>query len=197
MILKEFNNLVDSLTKLPGISRKQATKIVNYLLINKKENIENVLKDFLSNINKIKNCSICGYYSIDNKCEICNSNHRENKLLIIENCEQIEKYENWKLWNGKYFKVPQLFNKKFEKIESNFNFDFLNSYITSFDEIVIALSPTPEGVLSANYIFDIIKNKNQKIKISKLAIGVPMGATIDYMDQLTLSYAIKNRKDID
>lgn len=92
--------------------------------------------------------------------------------------------------------MPILFNKKFERIESNFDFNNLLDYVDNFNEIIIGLSPTAEGVLTSNLIFDTIKKEKPNINISSLAIGIPMGSSIDYMDQLTISYAIKNRKDI-
>ena len=116
--------------------------------------------------------------------------------MIVENIAQIQKYEEWKIFNGKYYKIPQLFTKKFERININLDFSFLIEYIENFDEIILALSPTPEGIMSANFIFDTIKKEKPKTNISKLAIGVPIGSHLDYMDQLTMSYAIKNRKDI-
>ncbi len=195
MFPKEFDELIDTLKEFPNITTKQAKKIIDYMIQNK-NNIDNKFIKFKNLFNSIKTCSICGFYSSENICNICSSNFREKKLMLIENISQIEKYEQWELYRGKYLKVPQLFTKKFERIEKNFNFNFLLEYINNFDEIIISLSPTPEGILSSNYIVDIIRKEKPKIKISKLAIGIPIGSSIDYIDQFTISHALKNREDI-
>lgn len=196
MFPSEFDYLIELLTKLPGISKKQAIKIVNFLLSQDKSNLLEKNRVFIKTIESISKCEICNFYSTNKRCEICLSQNREKKLMIIENVDQIQKYENWKLWKGKYFIVPSIFNSKFERINKSFDFSFLLDYIKDFNEVVISISPTAEGVLTSNLIFDTIKKEKPEVNISKLAIGIPIGSSIDYMDQLTLSYAIKNRKDI-
>lgn len=196
MFPSEFDRLIDLLTKLPGISKKQALRIINFLLSQDKSKLVEDSQSFIKTIKIISNCEICNFYSSNKRCEICLSPDREKKLMIIENVDQIQKYETWKLWKGKYFIVPPIFNSKFERINNNFDFTFLLDYVDNFNEIVISISPTAEGVLTSNLIFDTIKKEKSKVNISKLAIGIPIGSSIDYIDQLTLSYAIKNRKDI-
>lgn len=197
MFPKEFDDLVEMLREIPGISQKQATKIVNFFLKKNKNDLLKYKDKFFNNLLKIDKCSICGFYATNNECLICDNKERNNKLLIVENLEQIQKYENWKIFDGKYYSIPILFNKKLELIVENLNIDFLIKYINHFDEIIIALSPTVEGVFTTNYLCEQIKKNYPKKHISSLSIGIPMGSSIDFMDQLTLSYAIKNRKDIE
>ncbi len=198
MFIDELDNLIEQLQEISGVSKKQAIEIINFLLSKRNEEQDIRINNFLKDIKKIKECSICSLYTDnqDSKCNICLSNKRESKLMIIENRSQIQKYEDWGLYKGRYFKVPQLFTKKFERINSNFEMDFLIDYINQFDEVIIALSPTPEGVLTSNLIFDTIKKSKPNIYISQLAIGIPMNSQIDYVDKLTLSQALKNRKEI-
>lgn len=195
MFPSEFDELVDSLTEIPGISKKQARKIINYFLTLDRTHLDQNIKNFINKLEKIKKCSICNFWTIEDKCKICLSKNRENKLMIVENSSQIEKFEEWKIFNGKYYVVPVLFSKKFEQVK-NFDFSFLNNYVNSFDEIIIGISPTPEGIITSNFIYDSIKKVYPNKQISKLAVGIPLGTSLDYMDQLTMSYAIKNRKNI-
>ena len=197
MIFKEFNELVDILKKIPTITTRQAEKIVSFFLEQKNySQLESEFKKFIEILSSIKECSICKYYSILDKCEICLSNLRENKLMIVESAEQIKKYEQWNLFNGKYFIIPYLVNKKFENINTDFDFDFFVEYASNFDEIIIAISPTPEGILTSNLIFDKIKKEKPNLLVSSFGIGVPIGSSINNIDQLTISQALKNRKEI-
>ena len=68
--------------------------------------------------------------------------------------------------------------------------------INQFKEIIIGISPNQQGILTTNYLLNEINKNVPHIKVSQLSIGIPFGASIDYIDQLTMSYAIKNRKDI-
>ncbi|MBD5422910.1 MAG: toprim domain-containing protein [Mycoplasma sp.] len=196
MLPKEFENLIDILREYPNVSNKQAMKIIKFIFEEKIDKFENDVNIFIDNLKKIKRCKLCSYFSIDDLCNICNSDDREKKLMIVENVDQIQKYEDWGIFHGKYYLVPILFSKNFERTKDDYNFSSLIEYVDNFNEIIIGLSPTPEGVLTSNLVFDKIKKEKPNILVSKLAIGIPLGTSVDYMDKLTMSYAIQNRKDI-
>ena len=115
--------------------------------------------------------------------------------MIIEDIEKINQFEKERLFNGKYYLVPILFNKKFQ--QTQFDFDFLLTYLNEFDEVILAINSTTEGILTANLIVDKIKEKHKNIKITQLATGIPLGVKMEYIDDLTLSYALKNRKELE
>lgn len=194
--MKLLDDLVENVSSYLQIPKKQSLKIIKNIIDNKKDIFEIDIQKFIEVIKKIKKCTICFTLTENELCEICLSNNRYKKLMIVENPNIISKYEEWKIFNGKYFLVPILYTKKFTLINPEFDFTFLLSYIDQFEEIIISLSPTAEGVLTSNLIFDTIKKNNSNIKISQLAIGIPLGSTIDYIDQMTINHAFKNRKDI-
>lgn len=194
--MKVLDDLIEKVSQYLQIPKKQATKIVKHIIDHKIENFEYEVQNFIEEIKNIKKCKICFSFTQDELCEICLSPNRDKKLMIIENQDMVQKYEEWKIFNGKYFLIPILYSKKFTLIKPEFDFTFLLSYIDNFDEIIISLSPIVEGVMTSNLIFDTIKKHKPNIKISQLAIGIPLGSTINYMDQLTMTHALKNRKDI-
>lgn len=194
--MKVLDDLVEAISNYLQIPKKQATKIIKHIIDHKQETFEEDIQTFVHLIKNIKKCTICFLWSTDKLCEICSSHNSDQKLMIVENHNIITKYEEWKIFNGKYFVIPILYTKKFTLVNPPFDFSFLLSYINEFDEIIISLSPTAEGVMTSNLIFDTIKKNKANIKISQLAIGVPLGSTIDYMDQLTITHAFRNRKDI-
>lgn len=193
-MIKEFEQLVDILKQVPSISNKQAKNISHYLIDNNFD-VEMNLNKIINLIKNIKKCNLCSIYVInESTCRICSSNTRERKLMIVEDNEQIIKIESMNIYKGKYYVIPYLFNKKFE--QKQYDFSKTLEYINEFDEVIIGISPTAEGILSTNFIFEKIRSFSN-IKITRLATGIPLGSTLEYVDKMTLSYAIKNRKDIE
>ena len=145
-------------------------------------------------LDQIQPCSLCQNFTDQNLCQICRSENRQKQLMIIEDIDKIEQFEKENLFQGKYYLVPILYNKKFE--QKPFDFQVLLNYLDQFDEVILALNSTSEAILTANLIIDQIKTRSQ-IKISQLATGIPLGTKMEYIDDLTLNYALKNRKELD
>ena len=196
MLPLEFDYLVDIIKKIPSISNKQAQKITKYLIDQNIENLEKNSALIFDYLKKIKKCTLCSYYANDKLCNICLSPDRDKQLLIIENVDQIFQYEKWKIYHGKYYLFPQLFNEKLVQKQVAFDWSFFFDYLNQFKEIIIGISTNQQGILTTNYLLNEINKNVPHIKVSQLSIGIPFGASIDYIDQLTMSYAIKNRKDI-
>lgn len=192
---KEIDKLNEIFDDLKFLNSKQKKMIIDSLIKNKEKSITN-LNEIRKLIEKINECKFCTSYCLNETvCDVCKSNTRSQKLLIVESREQIKKIEENNLFDGKYFVIPILYTKKFQKI--NYDFSKLLMYLKHFDEIIIGVNYTQEGILTTNLIYDEIRNFNNKIKITKLSVGLPFGTNIDYVDQFTLSYAIKNRKDVE
>ncbi|MDK2819411.1 MAG: toprim domain-containing protein [Mycoplasmataceae bacterium] len=191
MSVSEISNLSIFFQKFSGIGAKQSKKMANQIL---KFN-EDEFKEFLFLLNNLKekvhNCIICQNYTIDETCSICSSKMREDKLMIVESIEDILRYEEWGIFQGKYFVFPILFNNDFSR-KMDIDISKLQKYCLNFKEVVIALSATIEGTLTANFLNE---NLSEITKVSHLANGVPVGATIEYIDKLTFLQALKNRKE--
>ncbi|MGL5204769.1 MAG: toprim domain-containing protein [Metamycoplasmataceae bacterium] len=187
---REIDNLSLFFQKFIGIGNKQSKRMAHQLL----KFSDGEFQEFLSLLNElrnnVKNCKICKNYTNNDFCLICSSNARERKLMIVESIEDISRYEEWDFFNGKYYVFPLIFNNKFEKINDS-DISELIEYAKNFDEIIIALSATIEGGLTANFLD---KNLSNITKVSHLANGVPVGASIEYIDKLTFKHAFQNRK---
>lgn len=187
----EISNLAFFLKKFSGIGKKQSERMSHQVLRFSNDEFSEFLILLNDVKNNIKNCEICENYTTNNICNICSSETRENKLMIVESVEEILRYEEWGFYKGKYFVFPIIFNNKFEKI-NNFNILKLLNYSSKFNEVIVALSATIEGTLTANFIDEQLSNS---VKVSHLANGVPVGASIEYIDKLTFTHAFKNRKE--
>ena len=193
MELLAFKDLVTLIQELPGLSSKQSQNLAHYL-INNKIHSQKQLDQILQLLDKIQPCQICTIPSENILCPICQATGRKKQLLIVENIEQIYQFEKDQIFQGKYYVIPLLFNKKYEP--KPFDFQFLKEYVHQFDEVILALSLVAEGILTSNLIIDQLRSTSN-VPIKQLARGIPWGSKIDYLDPLTLADALKNRKEYD
>ncbi|WP_322875489.1 recombination protein RecR [Mycoplasmopsis felis] len=190
---QEITELLLKISKIPGFSKKSAEKFM-YWVFEKDSLTLNLLFNEIQRIKEeTKFCTKCSFFlDKNNNCEICNDKSRKNVLLVLENLTILNKIEKSNIFNGKYF----IFEKK---IKSNTdyqnNLDYINEFVKyskEFDEVILGISPTLEGEILNNILKDILKTNS--IKVSHLAIGVPLGASVDYIDETTLKMSIKNRQ---
>lgn len=190
--LETIKELVKRLQNIDGVSKKQAQKIANWIIFNDNKNICELLEAIKNVKNAIVSCELCGYLSEQKICNICLDEDRDKVLIVVENVLNISKFEKDGLFYGKYFVFDNLIedNKENDKLEEKTQ--KLISRASLFKEVILAISPTLKGEITSIYIKKVLE-KNM-IHVSKIAIGVPIGANIDYIDSMTLRQAIMNRK---
>lgn len=187
--------LSSSLNKLPGISKKQAEKIAYYLLSNE-EGLGFELAESIANaISNIQLCENCGHYTEKQICDICEDKNRQLVLVIVETPLDVFKFEENKSIRPYYHVLGGLIN-----ISKKINFEDLNlstlpERAKKYKEVILALSPNLEGIVTANYIHKILSDSG--VKVTQLAQGIPLGAAMEYVDELTLKAALDNRKDFE
>lgn len=181
------------LTKLPGISKKTAERIIYWILESSEQDV-NLLANSLKSLKyDVLYCKMCTAPLFNKQsCEICNSNDRENKLLIVESLQIMQKIEKAKFYKGKYFVFrKKLLSEYIIKKEQNL-INELVEYSQNFDEIILGLSPNMDGEITKHVLKNFIEPVNQKI--TELAVGLPVGSSVDYIDELTLKLSLANRK---
>lgn len=191
----ELSDLIDILSKLPGVGKKSATRIMFHLL--KNSDYSHNLIATLSEINaNVRQCDTCGQYTIHRTCPICLDPHRDrSKLCIIEEQNDMLAIEETHTYSGLYHILNGAIDPLNGKGPDKLNLSNLQSRIKNDDihDILIATNPTIEGEATFLYIKNIIENLKPQIKISKLATGIPMGGSLEYSDKLTLAKAIMTR----
>ena len=190
--VKEIEELIKLISKFPGLGPKSARRAVLYLLKNK-DNILKPLSQSLAGVyQNVVRCLNCGNLKIlDKKC-ICETNDKFDQICVVENLADMWVIESANIFKGHYHILGGTMN-------SNENYEQKNLLIKSLikrikknnlKEVIIATSATIEGQTTAHYIEDLIKN--DKIKITKLAQGLPVGGEIEQLDDGTLFSAFKN-----
>lgn len=192
-----FLNLIEAFRKLPGVGAKSAERMAFDVLSMDKEQIDN-FKDAITNVSNIKRCPICGSLTEDGNCEICNNNERNhNVICVVCYPKDVYAFEKMKEYNGVYHVLNGLINPSKGIGYENINLKSLIERIDNnknIEEIILATDLTMEGEITAMYISKLLDGKN--INITRLAHGLPMGAQLDYADEMTLFKAFSNRKKV-
>jgi recombination protein RecR len=188
----EIDNLIKIISKLPGLGPKSAKRIV-LKLINNREELTKPLVNTLAQIYKnVIRCNVCGNLkSINSKCSCDNKNY--DQICVVENIADMWVIESTGIYKGHYHILGGTLTSLQNKKEDDPTFSSLVSRVkkNSVREVILATSATVEGQTTAHYIQDILKNT--KVKISKLAQGLPVGGEIEFLDDGTLFSAFKNR----
>ncbi len=195
--LKTLLSLIDSFSKLPGIGTKSAERMAYAVLEMKKDDIDQFAKALIDSKNNIHKCKICGLYSEEEVCPICQDKTLDHSTcIVLAYPKDILPFEKMNSFKGVYHCLGGLIspNKGIGPDDLNIA-SLLNRIKTEgIKEIIIATSPTLEGETTSLYLSKILENEN--VVVTRLAYGLPMGASIDYADTLTLSKAIEGRKKL-
>lgn len=197
MYPKKFEELKECFMKLPGVGEKTAIRYTFKML----EKDEEFLKEFANSLyslkNSVKYCKVCGSLTDSDVCDYCKDTTRDKSIIMVVTLVQdVEAVEKTGSYNGMYHVLNGNLNTNKGIMPEDLNIDLLlNRIDPSIKEIIIAISPTMEGEITALYLTKLLKNKN--VKVTRLASGIPMGASLDYTDDLTLSKALAHRTDIE
>ena len=197
MINSEIDHLVRLISKLPGLGLRSARRIVLHLLNNKEKEML-VLSDEIKDVaERVKFCLICGNMDTSEECYICKDEKRDvSTICVVENVGDLWAIERSGVFSGKYhvlggvlsaldnigpddLKIGQLVQRaKSEKIK----------------EVILANSATVDGQTTAHYIADQLSSSD--IILSRLAQGLPMGGELDFLDDGTITQALRARSKL-
>ncbi|MGH4038364.1 MAG: recombination mediator RecR [Sphaerochaeta sp.] len=189
-----LNELIESLSRLPGVGPKTASRLA-YHLINTDPAYNNILGEEISTIqSKIKNCSICGSFTESDPCEICTDNLRDRtKLCIIEQPQDVITLTTSGVYDGLFHVLGGAINPLEGVGPEKLSFTKLLKRIDEgdFKEVIIATNPTEEGDTTALYLKHILKDKG--VEITRLASGLPIGGDLEYADKTTIARSLRGR----
>ena len=195
MYPRNFEKLIAALETLPGVGNKTAQRYAFSLLDRDAENIDEMIES-LQGIRHIRRCRTCGFLTDEEECLFCKDKTRSGRTIMVVAYPQdliaIEKTGSYK---GLYHVLNGLISSSKGIYPEDIGIDSLLKRITQeTKEIIIATSPTMDGEMTALYLDKILKDKG--VLVTRLAHGLPMGASLDYADELTLIKALDNRRKI-
>lgn len=193
MQINPLEQLIKILSKLPGLGPKSAKRIALFLVQNKEEVLKfSHLLD--KTVNEIKSCSTCANIDINNPCSICMDKARDNSILcIVESISDLWAIEKSKTYKGQYHVLKGTLSAIEGRMPKDLNIDNIKNRVEngSITEVIIATNSNLEGQATGHYIAKLLEGLD--VKISRLASGIPIGATLDYIDDGTLALALKLR----
>jgi recombination protein RecR len=195
-----INKLISLFSDFPTVGPRTAGRFVFYLLKQPKEKIEELANAILDLKNKTKFCSFCfnPHETSENLCPVClGYNRNKNLLCIVEKEADLISIENTKKYNGLYFILGGNAGTMRKQDIENLRIEELKKRVleNKFEEIIIAINPTPEGITASGLVERAIKEiPNQSFKITHLAKGIPVGGELEYADEETLESAFEGRK---
>ncbi|MCK4981252.1 MAG: recombination protein RecR [Candidatus Delongbacteria bacterium] len=190
-----LENLINSISKLPGIGKKSARRIAYYLINTDKHNALATANSIIEARDKLGLCKKCFNLTESTICNICADNTRDNKvILVIESFHDLYLFERLNIHHGTYHVLGGLLNPLDGIGPGSLKLDELFDHIKNDDvsEIIIGLNHSIEGDSTSLYISNQLEGSN--VKISRLASGIPVGGEIEYTDEITLKQAFENRK---
>lgn len=189
-----LEQLIESLRFLPGVGPKTAQRMALQLLTRGRDNGKRLAQNLLAAMENIQHCDYCRIFSEAKLCEICASGLRDASVLcIVENPIDVAAIEQTSSYKGRYFvllgRLSPLDGIGPEEIGiSTLTAHFGNGMIK---EVILATNPTVEGEATAHYISELAKQ--HKIKVTRIAHGVPIGSELEYIDSHTLAHALAGR----
>ena len=190
---KYIEELIESLTKFPGIGRKGAERIAYFIVKSEKSFSKNLI-DTLTDVNdKLDICPISGMIILKGEESAFSDKNRNSEFLcVVENMEDAIKIENTNSFDGSYHVLGGSISPLDGIGPSDLSFDKLLDRIDDkTKEVIIATNPSTSGNATALYLEKILKDKD--IEISRLAVGLPVGSNLEYIDDKTISTAISGR----
>lgn len=187
-----FLRLIESFKTFPGVGEKTALRMALFVVENMEDESVQLFSDSLAKVKTdIHFCDKC-HMMMETTCPICEGPHRDHTtLMVVESVREAIIIENSGSYQGLYHilggKID--FSKGVEP--GDLNIDSLFKRLDSIKEIILSLSGGVEGELTGSYISELLNDKD--IKLTRIAVGIPVGSDLSYADKRTLTKALNNR----
>lgn len=190
-----FDSLVQQLKKLPGIGRKTATRLA-FSIVNNREMARDLSQVLGAVWEKVGECSICRNITEHDVCDICSSGSRKDSVCVVHNPADLKAIEDAGLYRGKYFVLHGFLAPLDGMGPDELKIDKLKDMLERFevDEVILALDSTADGEATASYLARVLGKSG--VDVTRLARGLPPGASVEFADSLTLSQAFQGRQKV-
>jgi len=194
---KPIDDLIEALTRLPGVGRKTASRLAFHILRSSPSEAQQLARAILDVKEKIRLCSTCFNLTDEDPCRICQDERRAREVLcVVEGPNDLIAIENTGDFNGRYHVLHGTISPLEGVGPGDLKIRELLERLQreQISEVILATNPTVEGGATALYLSNLIKPFN--IKVTRIAYGIPMGSEIEYSDGMTLSKALEGRREI-
>ena len=191
--IEALARLVAQFTKLPGVGQKTAQRYAYKIINMSEEEVEAFAEAIVESKQKVHYCPICGGYTDKDVCDICST--RDKKVIcVVKEPKDVAAFEKVKDFRGVYHVLHGTINPLLGVGVDDIRIKELLQRLDGVEEVIMATNPDVDGEATAVYIALLIKPMG--IKVSRIASGISMGSDIEYADEVTLSRALQDRKQL-
>lgn len=196
-MIEPIARMVNQLSKLPGIGQKTAQRLAYYIVGLPEDQVRELAVAIFNGKKQVHFCSVCGNYTNEDPCPICASDDRKNgQLCVVRDPRDVAAMERMRDYNGQYHVLHGVISPMQGIGPDDIRIRELLSRLTdgTITEVILATNPDVEGEATAAYIARLIKPMG--IRVTRIAHGIPVGADLEYTDEVTLSKAFSGRSEM-
>ncbi len=191
--LSPLARLIAQFTKLPGVGAKTAQRYAYKVVHMSQSEVEEFAQALIETKDKIRYCNVCGNYTDTDVCDICRT--RDHSVIcVVKEPKDVVAFEKIKDYRGVYHVLHGTLNPLAGIGADDIAIKPLLARLADVKEVIMATNPDVEGEATAVYLARLIKPMG--IKVTRLASGISMGSDIEYADEVTLSRALADRKEL-
>ena len=192
----QITQLIEELSKLPGVGNKSAQRLAFHIINMPQEQVERLAGAITRAKANIRYCKECFTLTDQDICPICSSRKRDHRtIMVVENTRDLAAYEKTGKYEGVYHVLHGAISPMLGSGPSDIRLKELMQRLQSdVDEVIIATNSSLEGETTAMYISKLVKPT--KIRVTRIASGVPVGGDLEYIDEVTLLRALEGRVEL-
>ena len=194
-----LQDAVSEFAKLPGIGRRTALRLAMHLLKMDRESVEQMTDSIARFRRDIRHCEICNNLSDTDRCPICSNPERDRTTIcVVEQVGDLMSIENTRQYRGLYHVLGGVISPMQGIGPSDLKIDLLMNKVAAGEvkEVILAISTSVEGETTLFYILNRLK-QYPTVKVSTIARGIGFGDELEYVDELTITHALLNRREVE
>jgi recombination protein RecR len=189
--------LIEEFQRFPGVGPKSAQRMAFYVLSMSADSVRGFAHAVVDAKEKVKNCSRCFHLSSEDPCELCSNDKRDRSVMcVVAESRDVIAIERTREYKGSYHVLTGLISPLDGKGPDQLSIRELINRVheSEVKEVILAINPTIEGDTTVLYLTRLLKPLGAKV--TRIAFGLPMGADMEYADDVTLSKALEGRRDV-
>lgn len=196
---KLLQDVVGELSKLPGVGRRTALRLAIHILRMEPESVGEMTRSIDRFRNDVKHCAVCNNLSDEEVCPICADSERDHgTICVVEQVADVLSIENTRQYKGLYHVLGGVISPMQGISPSDLKIDLLSERIAQggVREVILAISTSVEGETTLFYLMNRLR-QFEGLKVTSIARGIGFGDELEYVDEMTITHALLNRREID
>ena len=196
---KLLQDVVGELSKLPGVGRRTALRLAMHILRMERESVSDMTRSIDRFRNEIRRCAVCNNLSDEDVCPICSDAERDHATIcVVEQVADVLSIENTHQYRGLYHVLGGVISPMQGIAPSDLTIDLLCERLRGGEvkEVILAISTSVEGETTLFYLMNRLRQFDG-LKITSIARGIGFGDELEYVDELTITHALLNRREIE